>query len=643
MVTHRLRSLTRPVPCRSRALLIGGMFLLLAAAPGSADPYVDTGFTPTTPLPDPDLVIVREAVYGSEGVDLSAYGLGGPHTYVQSIYFRLFVDNDIPTVDSFTGLVLFPEEVTILGFIYDEAPLGGSIDDGAWTESDQTFGIGGDPDRYSENARGFEIGGGVSHSEFIGSITDHSFTFGLNVTNGVDDFRVIIDYGDDFGSELSFDVLAYDVGVLGGAVPTEGIRVGEDTNPLVFGSGDFGETRSLLDIPLTSTTPPIPAGALPYTPLANLYFFRDPGSFSVVDGYDTVYDVPLPDLFPVEENLDTPVEITDGNDGLLYGLGAGGGFAVIDPVTRTVESYLLDDLEGDYTALANLPGEANLFLIRDTSGDSQVDVVDPTTRTIVTSLTVTGATTPVDIADGPDSLLYVLGGGGTLGWLDAAGANTGSITLGQPGGTYAGLTSWPGSRLLYLVRDTAGNTHVDTYDVDTQAITFSLASFAVPGTPIGITDGPDDHLYILGRASVGAAGYMEIDPVDGSVVLNHAFMDFAGANVALTNLAVETVAATPEMPGYRAPGFAHLAAPNPLTTNVEIRYEAPAPVEVQISHFDVQGRLVRTLRDSAPRTGWRRVTWDGRDEPGVMVPSGTYLYRITAGGQVVQGKVQLVQ
>jgi hypothetical protein len=339
----------------------------------------------------------------------------------------------------------------------------------------------------------------------------------------------------------------------------------------------------------------------------------------------------------------SPVCLTDGNDGLLYGIGANGGFAVINPVARTVASYVIDDLSGTSVAVTNLPGQTNLFLARDTSGDSMVDVLDPTTRTLLANLTVPVVGTPVDIADGPDTLLYVLGGGGNLAWLDATGNNTGSISLGHPSGDYVGLTSRAGSRLLYLVRDTSSDTQVDTYDVDSQQVVFGLSAFSTPGSPCGITDGPDDHLYILGIGGGGAAGFAEIDPADGSLVLNHLFMDFLGDNVALTNLVVETVVAVEGAPPLAIDPFPHLAAPNPFNAQVEIRFEATGATAAYVSVYDLRGRLVCTLQDKTSAPGWRRVAWNGCDRGGVPVPSGTYLYRIEGDGQTAEGKIQLTK
>jgi hypothetical protein len=205
------------------------------------------------------------------------------------------------------------------------------------------------------------------------------------------------------------------------------------------------------------------------------------------------------------------------------------------------------------------------------------------------------------------------------------------------------VTSRAGSRLLYLVRDTSGDTRIDTYDVDTQQIVFDISAFPAPGTPIGITDGPDDHLYVLGQGGTSATGFTEIDPADGSVVLTHSFMVFAGDNVALTNLEVETVVAVDEAGRPSRRPFAHLAVPNPFNARVEIRFELAMTAAVRVAVHDLHGRLVRDLRGGVMPAGWHGVPWDGRDDKGMPLPSGAYLYRLRIGEDVAVGKLELVK
>jgi len=66
--------------------------------------------------------------------------------------------------------------------------------------------------------------------------------------------------------------------------------------------------------------------------------------------------------------------------------------------------------------------------------------------------------------------------------------------------------------------------------------------------------------------------------------------------------------------------------PNPFNPATEIRYDLPEAVHVQLVVYDVLGRQVRVLVDQPMSAGTHAVTWDASG-----LPSGTYLYRLTAG------------
>jgi len=53
---------------------------------------------------------------------------------------------------------------------------------------------------------------------------------------------------------------------------------------------------------------------------------------------------------------------------------------------------------------------------------------------------------------------------------------------------------------------------------------------------------------------------------------------------------------------------------------------------VTLEVFNVSGARVRLLlRGESIGAGRHTMMWDGRDESGRIVPSGVYMYRITAG------------
>jgi flagellar hook assembly protein FlgD len=77
--------------------------------------------------------------------------------------------------------------------------------------------------------------------------------------------------------------------------------------------------------------------------------------------------------------------------------------------------------------------------------------------------------------------------------------------------------------------------------------------------------------------------------------------------------------------------------PNPFNpeTRIEfgIRNSEFGNVPVLMEIYNIRGQLVRTLLDGSREfgDGVHSVVWDGRDDDGMQVSSGVYLYRMTAG------------
>jgi flagellar hook assembly protein FlgD len=59
--------------------------------------------------------------------------------------------------------------------------------------------------------------------------------------------------------------------------------------------------------------------------------------------------------------------------------------------------------------------------------------------------------------------------------------------------------------------------------------------------------------------------------------------------------------------------------------------------------LDLQGRRVRTLLRGDLAAGPAVITWNGLDEAGRPVPSGTYLARLVGGGQIATHKMMLTK
>jgi len=85
------------------------------------------------------------------------------------------------------------------------------------------------------------------------------------------------------------------------------------------------------------------------------------------------------------------------------------------------------------------------------------------------------------------------------------------------------------------------------------------------------------------------------------------------------------------------------ASPNPFNPRTTIRFALAAAGAVELGIYDLQGRLVRQLLSEAREAGAHDVVWQGDDERGAAVPSGTYFCRLQAGGRELTRKLVLLR
>ncbi len=83
--------------------------------------------------------------------------------------------------------------------------------------------------------------------------------------------------------------------------------------------------------------------------------------------------------------------------------------------------------------------------------------------------------------------------------------------------------------------------------------------------------------------------------------------------------------------------------PNPFNPGTTLEFGLPQDGRVQISIFDVRGRLVRTLVDETRSKGLHQVEWLGEDNTGRNVPSGIYVARMQFNTMVRMRSMTLVR
>lgn len=82
----------------------------------------------------------------------------------------------------------------------------------------------------------------------------------------------------------------------------------------------------------------------------------------------------------------------------------------------------------------------------------------------------------------------------------------------------------------------------------------------------------------------------------------------------------------------------HKNYPNPFNPTTIIMYEVPAQLQVTLLVFDMLGREVARLVDADQPAGRYRVAFDAGS-----LPSGTYVYRLVAGNEVISRKLVLAR
>ncbi len=84
--------------------------------------------------------------------------------------------------------------------------------------------------------------------------------------------------------------------------------------------------------------------------------------------------------------------------------------------------------------------------------------------------------------------------------------------------------------------------------------------------------------------------------------------------------------------------------PNPFTLNTQVAFELYQNSRaVDLTFYNLLGRKVRTISSVALSPGRHALVWDGRDDSGIVLPSGIYFYRLQVEQEWQTGKVVLAR
>ena len=132
----------------------------------------------------------------------------------------------------------------------------------------------------------------------------------------------------------------------------------------------------------------------------------------------------------------------------------------------------------------------------------------------------------------------------------------------------------------------------------------------------------------------------EIGDPTGPDHMNYVYVGFAGEDL---NLAVSDNSSDSNKSIVTEAFKLTQNYPNPFNPSTSINFTVPELSDVNISVYDINGRLVNTLINNTFSAGEYNVTWNGDDMAGNKVAAGIYMYNLTSGETSITNKMMLVK
>lgn len=83
--------------------------------------------------------------------------------------------------------------------------------------------------------------------------------------------------------------------------------------------------------------------------------------------------------------------------------------------------------------------------------------------------------------------------------------------------------------------------------------------------------------------------------------------------------------------------------PNPFNPSTIIPVEIPQDSHVDLTIFNILGEKIYTLHSGILKTGRHIITWNGKNQSGLKMPTGVYLLRLSTQGKIQSRKLILIR
>jgi hypothetical protein len=169
-------------------------------------------------------------------------------------------------------------------------------------------------------------------------------------------------------------------------------------------------------------------------------------------------------------------------------------------------------------------------------------------------------------------------------------------------------------------------------------VTVTSGGSPVAGATVCLTTA-DLSIYLVGETDgAGVASFAVVTEAAcevGVVATAHNHTPAAGSVAVIEGTGVDAAVgeATALVQNY----------PNPFNPSTTLSFSVGERAHVTVGVYDVAGRRISLLVDSEFDPGVFSVRWDGRDDAGRPVASGTYFARMSAGSSILEKKMILMK
>ncbi|MEL6821299.1 MAG: FlgD immunoglobulin-like domain containing protein, partial [Calditrichota bacterium] len=297
----------------------------------------------------------------------------------------------------------------------------------------------------------------------------------------------------------------------------------------------------------------------------------------------------------------------------------------IDPATGQPTGVTIPGPENPNRALAYDPATDHFWTVNFGGSLYEFDRSGTVINTFPNPVSAYGAAWDVFTPGGPWIWLHAGTATGDTHFMvqvdPTTGISTGLQFTGTTGNIAGGLTatgemsSYPGQAVMVALGQTFSLSVWDLDAVSTPpfaSLVGNTSGTIAPGDVDGVTVrffGSEPDTTVMGNINISSN-----DPVNGSIDVPYSVTVIGGLGIGDEDEIPTTFALSQNYP-------------NPFNPSTSIRYQLPKSAEVSLVVYNTLGQKVHTLVNQRQEIGVYEAKWDGRNENGVAVSSGIYIYR----------------